>query len=109
MDYKKLGDFWTNRYLSDMKSLNVLSPTHFVKATSSIDKMKEIINALLKKGLAYRNNGNIYFEVGKFKKYGELSKFNRKQMILISRERGADPNDPLKKISLILSSGKRLV
>jgi len=96
-DYKKLGDFWTKIFLSDMKSLNVLSPTHLVKATDSVDKMIVIINGLLKNGYAYKNGGNIYFEVDKFKKYGELSKFNKKQMILISKERGGNPNDPLKK------------
>ncbi len=96
-DYKKLGDFWTKIYLSDMKSLNVLLPTHFVKATGSIDKMVEIINALLKNAYAYRNGGNVYFDVSKFKRYGKLSKFNKRQMVLISKERGGDPNDPLKK------------
>lgn len=96
-DWKKLGGFWTKIFLSDMKSLNVLPPTHFVKATDSIEKMIEIINVLLKKGLAYKSGENIYFDVGKFKKYGRLSKFNKKQMILVSKERGADPNDPLKK------------
>ena len=96
-DYKKLGDVWTKIYLSDMKSLNVLLPTHFVKATGSIDKMVEIINALLKNAYAYRNGGNVYFDVSKFKRYGKLSKFNKRQMVLISKERGGDPNDPLKK------------
>ena len=74
-DWKKLGDFWTKIFLSDMKSLNVLPPTHFVKATDSIEKMIEIINVLLKKGLAYKTHstssgqagGNVYFDVGKFK------------------------------------------
>ena len=96
-DWKKLGDFWIKIFLSDMKSLNVLPPTHFVKATDSIEKMIEIVNILLKKGFAYKNGGNIYFDVSKFKKYGKLSKFNKKQMFLISKERGADPDDPLKK------------
>lgn len=107
-DFRKLGDFWTKRYLLDMESLNVLSPSHFVKATNSIDKMIMIINNLLKKGLAYKNGGNIYFQVSKFKKYGRLSKFNRKQMILISKERGADPSDPFKKnpLDFILWQGR---
>ncbi|OGH38308.1 MAG: cysteine--tRNA ligase [Candidatus Levybacteria bacterium RIFCSPLOWO2_01_FULL_38_21] len=96
-NWKILGDYWTDRYIQDMKSLNVLLPTNFVKATDSINKMIQIIISLLKKGLAYKRDGNIYFDVGKFKKYGRLSKFNRKQMILISKERGADPSDPFKK------------
>lgn len=108
-DWKKLGGFWTKIFLSDMKSLNVLPPTHFVKATDSIEKMIEIINILLKKGLAYKSGENIYFDVGKFKKYGRLSKFNKKQMILVSKERGADPNDPLKKnpLDFILWQGHK--
>jgi len=108
-DYKKLGDFWTEIFLLDMKSLNVLPPTHFVKATHSIDKMTEIINVLLKNGFAYKNGGNVYFDVSKFKKYGRLSKFNKKQMILISKERGGDPNDPLKKnpLDFILWQGAK--
>lgn len=96
-DYKKLGDFWTKIYLSDMESLNVLPPTHFVKATDSIKRMIEIINDLLRKNFAYKKEGNIYFDVSKFKRYGNLSKFNKKQMILISRQRGGNPSDPLKK------------
>lgn len=96
-NYKKLGNFWTKIYLSDMKSLNVLLPTHFAKATDSINNMIEIINDLLRKNYAYKKEGNIYFGVSKFKKYGKLSKFSKKQMILISKERGGDPNDPLKK------------
>lgn len=97
MDYKKLGDFWTKIFLSDMKSLNVLLPTHFVKATDSINKIIEIINGLLKNDYAYISGGNVYFNISRFKNYGKLSKFNKKQMILISKERGGDPSNPLKK------------
>ena len=96
-DWRKLGDFWTNKFLKDMKTLNVLSPTHYVKATNTITLMIYIIKVIIKKGFAYERNANVYFEVKKFKKYGELSKFNNKQMMLISKERGGNPEDPLKK------------
>ncbi len=96
-DWRELGDFWTKNFLKDMKSLNVLPPTHYVKATDSITLMIRIIRVLIDKGFAYQKEGNVYFDVGKFKDYGNLSHFTKKQMILISKERGADPNDPLKK------------
>lgn len=96
-DWRKLGQFWTEKFVKDMKTLNVISPTHFVKATDSIDKMIEIINKLLKTGFAYRNNGNIYFDVSKDKNFGKLSKYNRKQMQILLKERGGDPKDPNKK------------
>lgn len=96
-DWKKLGIFWTERFLTDIKNLNVLPPTHYVKATDSIQKIIEIIQELIKKGFAYKVNNNVYFDIRKFKKYGELSKLNQKQMLLIAKERGGDPNDPQKK------------
>src|SRR5207244_4009964 len=34
-DWKELGTFWTNRFLSDSRALNMLPPTHYVKATDS--------------------------------------------------------------------------
>lgn len=96
-DWKTLGNFWTEKFLRDMKSLNVLPPTHFAKATDSIGSMVQIIELLIKKGYAYENQGNVYFEAGRFKNYGQLSKFNSKQMHFISKERGGNPDDPLKK------------
>lgn len=99
-NWRELGDFWTARFLSDMKKLNVLSPTHYVKATDSIPEMIKIIDCLIQKGFAYEKNGNVYFEVNKFKNYGKLSKYSRTQMIPLLRERGGNPDDPFKKDAL---------
>jgi len=93
----ELGNFWTDKFLKDLNFLNVLSPTNYVKATGSIEKIIEIVGDLISKKLAYENKGNVYFNVNKFKKYGELSKYTKEQMILISKERGGDPSDILKK------------
>lgn len=96
-NWKELGNFWTKRYLSEMRALNVLPPTHYVKATDSIAKMIQIIKALIKRGFAYERDGNVYFEIKKCKEYGKLSRLNRNQMLLISKERGNNPDDLLKK------------
>lgn len=96
-DWQELGKFWTDRFLNDLKFLNVFPPTHYVKATDSIKKIIEMVNSLINKGYAYGKDGNVYFDIKKFKNYGKLSKYNESQMILISKERGADPKDPLKK------------
>ena len=95
-DWKKLGEKWTTRYLEDMKALNILPPTHYIKATEAIPEIIEIIRVLIQKGFASEINGNVYFEVSKFKNYGKLSKLTREEMIKISAERGANPNDPNK-------------
>lgn len=96
-DWKEIGDFWTVRFLTDMKSLNVLRPANFVKATSSITLMIYIIRVLLKKEFAYYREGNVYFDISKSKGYGKLSRFNDNQMKLLLKERGGNPDDPLKK------------
>ncbi len=97
MNWIELGNFWTDNFLKDLNFLNVFPPTNYVKATGSMEKIIEIVSGLIYKKLAYENEGNVYFNVNKFKKYGELSKYTREQMIIISKERGADPSDPLKK------------
>lgn len=95
-DWQKLGTFWTKKFLNDMKSLNNIPPTHYVKATETIPTIIEIIEKLEKDGLAYEKNGNVYFAVQKDTEYGKLSKYTHEQMIKLSKERGANPNDPNK-------------
>lgn len=94
--WKELGDFWTKKYLNDMKNLNVNPPTNLIYATQAIDKIIIIIRSLIEKGYAYEKNGNVYFDIGKSKSYGRLSHFDNNQMLVISRERGNNPEDPLK-------------
>src|SRR3989338_11566291 len=59
-DWKKLGEKWTTRYLEDMKALNILPPTHYIKATEAIPEIIEIIRVLIQKGFASEINGNVY-------------------------------------------------
>jgi L-cysteine:1D-myo-inositol 2-amino-2-deoxy-alpha-D-glucopyranoside ligase len=95
-DWRELGEFWTKKYVTDMKTMNNLTPTHFVKATETIETMIEMINKLVADGFAYEKEGNVYFRTKKDPEYGKLSHFTREQMLLLSKERGADPNDPRK-------------
>ena len=99
-NWQELGTFWTNKFTKDMKSLNNIPPTHYVKATETIPTIIEIIEKLESDGFAYEKNGNIYFDVQKDPEYGKLSKYNREQMIKLSKDRGADPEDPNKRDSL---------
>ncbi len=96
-DWKELGQYWTDKFLSDLRNLSVAMPTHYVKATDSIPMIITIIASLIGKKCAYENDGNVYFSVDSFPLYGELSHFTPKQMLLISQERGADPTDTKKK------------
>ncbi len=95
-DWKKLGEFWTKKFLHDMKALNVIPPTHYVKATESMETIISMVQALEKNNFAYERKGYVYFRVNAFKHYGKLSRLNQLQMLHLLKERGGDPNDPLK-------------
>ena len=71
---KEFTEFYTAEFFKDIKSLNILEPTKFTKATDYIDAMVKIIKKLLDKGYAYKSDdGSIYFNIKKFKNYGALS------------------------------------
>jgi L-cysteine:1D-myo-inositol 2-amino-2-deoxy-alpha-D-glucopyranoside ligase len=87
---------WIGHFNTQMKSLNVLPPNHYVLASSAVEKIISINMDLIKKGHAYEKNGNVYFSVSSFSKYGSLSRFSPEQMLIISQERGNNPQDPNK-------------
>ena len=69
----------------DCNYLNCENPTHQPKATEHIDLMIEMISKLIKKGFAYVSNQHVYFEVKKFKDYGQLSNKKLEELIAGSR------------------------
>ena len=72
-------------FSEDCNYLNCEEPTHQPKATENIDLMIEMISELIKKGFAYENNKHVYFEVKKFKDYGQLSNKKLEELIAGSR------------------------
>jgi len=69
----------------DCNYLNCENPTQQPKATENIDLMINMISELLKKGFAYENKNHVYFEVSKFKDYGNLSNKKLEDLIAGSR------------------------
>jgi hypothetical protein len=57
----------------DAANLGCAAPDEAPKATEYIDQMQNMINTLVDKGAAYpAANGDVYFEVTKFDKYGRF-------------------------------------
>ena len=56
-----------------MNALNVLRPDIEPRATKTIGEMIAITKKLVDDGFAYPVDGDVYFEVGKYKDYGKLS------------------------------------
>ena len=68
----------TKRFIDAMHedeiALGVISPDIEPKATDSIEQMINMIESLIKNGLAYQGkNGDVFYSVRKFKNYGKLS------------------------------------
>jgi len=73
---KKLGEYtkiYEKAFFEDEKTMNILPASKYPKATDHIKEMIVMIEKLLEKGLAYKADDGIYFNVKKFKDYGKLS------------------------------------
>ncbi len=98
VDWRSLGDEQLEQYVTDMTGLNVLPPTHLVRATSAIPTMLRLIEALLDREAAYVvEGGSVFFRVRSFPHYGELSKLPRDRMLdIASHQDEPDVDDPRK-------------
>lgn len=63
-----------NIYFEDMRKLNVLKPNISCRATGHIIEIIEDVQTLIDKEYAYATKeGNVYYRINKFTKYGSLS------------------------------------
>ncbi len=69
----QIAQFYTDRFLNDEQKLNIIPAQRFPKATDHVPEMLEITERLVRNGFAYEVGGNVYYEVGKFGDYGNLS------------------------------------
>ena len=95
--WTEISRLWIEHFHRQMDTLNVNRPDKYLLASDFIDKIITINEKLIEKGFAYEKNGNVYFDISKFKDYGALSKYANEQMLVISAERGNDPKDSNKK------------
>ena len=71
---EEVSKYWYGKFSESMKALNNLPPDIEPFATKTLGEMISIVKDLINKGYAYEVNGDVYFRVKKFPKYGYLSK-----------------------------------
>ncbi len=81
----EIANYYTQFFFKNAKELNIDMPEHIVKATDCIGDMIEFVKGLLKNGVAYNVNGNIYFDVTKISNYGRLSHIDLKDKLAGAR------------------------
>src|SRR5260370_41054719 len=60
-----------------MRALRADPVEHYPKATEHIPEMVKMIATLLERGNAYVADGDVYFRIASFPRYGELSHLDR--------------------------------
>lgn len=75
----EIADYYTEHFFKDWDRLKLLRPNITCKATEHIQEMIDLIKTLEEKDVAYFSNGNVYFDVSKFKDYGKLANLNLEQ------------------------------
>ncbi len=93
---EEVSQYWYKKFSDSMKALNNLKPDIEPFATKTLGEMIAINKDLINKGFAYESNGDVYFRVKKFPKYGYLSKQPIDQLESGARiEVGEQKEDPL--------------
>ncbi len=71
-----IAKFYTEAFFSDMDKLNIQRPQIIPKATEHIPEMIAMVEALEKKGFAYRTSDGIYYDTSKFPAYANFAKLD---------------------------------
>ena len=93
---RELAERNINLYLQDMDALNVLRADVYPKATEEIPKIREMIEVLVQRGVAYAVDGDVYFRVREVADYGKLGHRTLESMRAGARvEIGENKEDPM--------------
>ena len=69
----EVSEKYIKYFFEDISKLNILESVKRPKVTENIPEIIEIIQKLIDNGFAYEKDGEVYFEVKKYKDYGKLS------------------------------------
>lgn len=72
-DPYEIANFYTEKFLEDIESLNIERPEIICKATEHIKDMEQYVKEIIKNGYTYETEKTIYFDTSKLDKYGILS------------------------------------
>jgi L-cysteine:1D-myo-inositol 2-amino-2-deoxy-alpha-D-glucopyranoside ligase len=85
------------RFDDDLTVLGMLPAWSVPRATSAIADIRGFVGMVLDKGHAYLAGGGVYFDVGSFAGFGEISGFDRDEMLVLAAANGGNVDDPHKR------------
>jgi len=81
-DPLRLADRFTKEFMRDMEALGITSVNLYAKASEHVPEIIAQIATLIQKGFAYQVEGDVYYDVAKFPRYGELSGQKIEQLVM---------------------------
>jgi cysteinyl-tRNA synthetase len=69
----EIAEFYTEAFFRDLDRMNIIRPNVVCKATEHIADMIELIRRIEANGYTYSAGGNLYFDISRFPRYGELA------------------------------------
>ena len=73
-DPLSLSERYAQAFYKDMRELHVNTVNLYAKASDYIPEIIEQVEGLIRKGLAYRLDGDVYYDISRFSEYGKLSR-----------------------------------
>jgi len=73
ISYDEVASKYSEAFFDDIKRLKLKPADLYPKATAHIEDIKAMITKLVDNGAAYNVDGNVFYDVNKFKTYGKLS------------------------------------
>jgi L-cysteine:1D-myo-inositol 2-amino-2-deoxy-alpha-D-glucopyranoside ligase len=90
----------TALFREDMEALRIIPPAHYVGAVESIPAIAAHVRTLVGNGAGYvlgDGTGVVYYPVAADPEFGYESNLSRDEMLVLSAERGGDPDRPGKR------------
>ncbi len=85
------------RFDDDIDALGLLPSWSEPRATSAIADIRGFVGMVLDRGHAYAAGGAVYFDVGSWPAFGDISHYDRAEMMRLAAERGGNLDDPHKR------------
>ena len=79
-DLKEYTQKYIDIFFEDIETLNISKAKYYPKASDNIGSMIILVQRLLKKKVAYQEDGSVYYAIDKKKDYGKLSGLDLSQV-----------------------------
>ena len=96
VDWRDLAAQQIELFRGDMEDLRIIPPDDYVAVTDMITEVAEAVDTLLENDIAYRVDDDVYFDNARAASaawtLGDESGLDRATMLVLSAERGGDPD-----------------